>query len=201
MLPGFLLKAAEGALVFVELKNGETFNGKLVKVDTWMNVFLADAIRTSREGDKFVLCPEISIRGNAIKFFRLPDEILAKALAEPASFGSGKGASSSSDSHSRGHSAGSGGHHPRGSGSTRSRGGYRGRGDHSHRGGAGKRSGDSPHHPTDAASDAAPLPRRGGNTSSGTSSSYRGAPRKPRGGGGGGGSGDRPHRGTTPKNS
>ena len=82
MLPVSLLKAAEGSLIFLELKNGETFNGKLLKVDSWMNIFLVEAIRTSREGDRFVLCPEVSIRGNAVKFFRIQEGTLEKALLE-----------------------------------------------------------------------------------------------------------------------
>ena len=32
----------------VELKNGDTYNGKLVNCDSWMNINLKDVIRTSR---------------------------------------------------------------------------------------------------------------------------------------------------------
>lgn len=131
MLPISLLKAAEGSLIFLELKNGETFNGKLTKIDTWMNVFLTEAIRTSREGDKYVLCPEVSIRGNAVKFFRVQEGTLEKALQREQEapkpkpfyksnqssgdyrprkpFRGGDGASSSSSSAPRGGRGGRGG--------------------------------------------------------------------------------------------
>ena len=32
----------------VELKNGDTYNGKLVNCDSWMNINLQNVIRTSR---------------------------------------------------------------------------------------------------------------------------------------------------------
>ena len=53
MLPLSLLSTATGQAMLIELKNGDTYNGKLVGADTWMNVNLEDVICTSRDGDRF----------------------------------------------------------------------------------------------------------------------------------------------------
>ena len=66
----------------VELKNGETYNGILAGCDAWMNVHLREAICTSRDGAKFTRLPEAYLRGNTIKYLRVPDEALAKAAEE-----------------------------------------------------------------------------------------------------------------------
>ncbi|OQR74566.1 u6 snRNA-associated Sm-like, partial [Tropilaelaps mercedesae] len=60
----------------VELKNGETYNGHLVSCDNWMNINLREVICTSRDGDKFWRLPECYIRGNTIRFLRIPDEVI-----------------------------------------------------------------------------------------------------------------------------
>jgi small nuclear ribonucleoprotein (snRNP)-like protein len=52
-LPLSLLKTAQGHPMLVELKNGDTYNGRLVSCDTWMNITLRDVICTSRV--RFVL--------------------------------------------------------------------------------------------------------------------------------------------------
>ena len=65
----------------VELKNGETYNGVLAGCDAWMNVHLREAICTSRDGARFARLPEAFLRGNTIKYLRVPDEALAKAAA------------------------------------------------------------------------------------------------------------------------
>ncbi|KAK8127421.1 ribonucleoprotein (LSM)-related domain protein, partial [Apiospora sp. TS-2023a] len=75
-LPLGLLNAAQGHPMLVELKNGETLNGHLVQCDTWMNLTLKEVIQTSPEGDKFVRLPEVYIKGNNIKYLRVPDEII-----------------------------------------------------------------------------------------------------------------------------
>ncbi|KAG6965338.1 hypothetical protein JG687_00005473 [Phytophthora cactorum] len=64
------------ALQLVELKNGDTYNGHLVNCDTWMNVNLREVICTSKDGDRFWKMPECYIRGNTIKYIRVPNEIL-----------------------------------------------------------------------------------------------------------------------------
>ena len=53
MLPLSLLKAAQGHPMLIELKNGDTYNGRLVSCNMFMNILLKDVICTSRDGTKF----------------------------------------------------------------------------------------------------------------------------------------------------
>ena len=62
----------------VEIKNGETYNGVLVNCDVWMNLHLRDVICTSSNADKFWKIKECFIRGNTIKYLRVPEEIAEK---------------------------------------------------------------------------------------------------------------------------
>lgn len=122
MLPLNLLRAAQGHPVLVELKNGETYNGNLFNIDTWMNLNLREVIRTSKDGDAFWSTPELYIRGNTIKYLRVPD-VIVDVLAE--------------EKNAREASRGGRGGRGRGGGSHRGgRGGNRGGG--GHRGGRGK---------------------------------------------------------------
>ncbi|PMD47453.1 putative U6 snRNA-associated Sm-like protein LSM4, partial [Hyaloscypha variabilis F] len=75
-LPLGLLTAAQGHPMLVELKNGETLNGHLVTCDTWMNLTLKEVVQTSPDGDKFYRLPEVYVKGNNIKYLRVPDEII-----------------------------------------------------------------------------------------------------------------------------
>ncbi|CAG8433266.1 4148_t:CDS:2 [Diversispora eburnea] len=70
-LPLSLLNTAQGHPM-----NGETFNGHLVNCDNWMNLTLREVIQTSPEGNRFWRLPECYIRGNTIKYLRVPDEII-----------------------------------------------------------------------------------------------------------------------------
>ncbi|KAG2736565.1 hypothetical protein G9P44_000655 [Scheffersomyces stipitis] len=76
MLPLYLLTAAKTKQILIELKNGETLNGGLVNCDSWMNLTLKDVIQTSSNGETFLKIPEVYIRGNHIKYLRLPEEIM-----------------------------------------------------------------------------------------------------------------------------
>ncbi|KAK9087626.1 hypothetical protein Syun_030020 [Stephania yunnanensis] len=76
MLPLSLLKTAQGHPMLVELKNGETYNGHLVNCDTWMNIHLRE------DGDRFWRMPECYIRGNTIKYLKVPDEVIDKVQEE-----------------------------------------------------------------------------------------------------------------------
>ncbi|GJN37849.1 hypothetical protein PR202_gb26842 [Eleusine coracana subsp. coracana] len=82
-LPLSLLKTAQGHPMLVELKNGETYNGHLVNCDTWMNIHLRE------DGDKFWRMPECYIRGNTIKYLRVPDEVIDKVQEETSKSRSG----------------------------------------------------------------------------------------------------------------
>ncbi|EME26801.1 Probable U6 snRNA-associated Sm-like protein LSm4 [Galdieria sulphuraria] len=76
VLPLSLLKAAQGQPVLVELKSGDTYNGHLVNIDSWMNLNLREVVWTSREGDRFWKIAEIYVRGNTVKYLRVPEEIV-----------------------------------------------------------------------------------------------------------------------------
>nr|AAM13039.1 unknown protein [Arabidopsis thaliana]AAM91342.1 unknown protein [Arabidopsis thaliana] len=98
MLPLSLFKTAQGHPMLVELKNGETYNGHLVNCDTWMNIHLREVICTSKDGDRFWRMPECYIRGNTIKYLRVPDEVIDKVQEEktrtdrkPPGVGRGRG--------------------------------------------------------------------------------------------------------------
>ncbi|MCJ1278357.1 RNA processing protein [Puttea exsequens] len=77
--------------MLVELKNGETLNGHLVNCDTWMNLTLKEVVQTSPEGDKFFRLPEVYVRGNNIKYLRVPDEIIDLVKDQQQSQPSGRG--------------------------------------------------------------------------------------------------------------
>eukprot|EP00536_Pseudo-nitzschia_multiseries_P004059 jgi/Psemu1/284838/fgenesh1_pg.65_\ len=62
--------------LLVELKGGDTYNGRLVSCDSWMNMNLTDVVCTSKHGDKFWKLPSCYIRGSAIKYLRLPPDLL-----------------------------------------------------------------------------------------------------------------------------
>ncbi|PKU84135.1 putative U6 snRNA-associated Sm-like protein LSm4 [Dendrobium catenatum] len=137
MLPLSLLKTALGHPMLVELKNGETYNGHLVNCDTWMNIHLREVICTSKDGDRFWRMPECYIRGNTIKYLRVPDEVIDKVQDETnksrsdrkppgVGRGRGRGREDGSSTHSKG--IGRGSNDNKVSGSGRGRGGPGGRG-------------------------------------------------------------------------
>ncbi|KAF9604932.1 hypothetical protein IFM89_011299 [Coptis chinensis] len=141
MLPLSLLKTAQGHPMLVELKNGETYNGHLVNCDTWMNIHLREVICTSKDGDRFWRMPECYIRGNTIKYLRVPDEVIDKVQEEtnksrtdrkPPGVGRGRG---------RGRDDASGGRTGRGMGRGQDDGGAKGFGGGRGRGGPNNRSG------------------------------------------------------------
>ena len=82
MLPLTLLKTAENHPMLIELKNGDTYNGRLVSCNVFMNICLKDVICTSRDGDRFWKLPECYIRGNSIKYLRIPDEVIDMVAEE-----------------------------------------------------------------------------------------------------------------------
>ncbi|XP_022647172.1 U6 snRNA-associated Sm-like protein LSm4 [Varroa jacobsoni] len=122
MLPLSLLKTAQNHPMLVELKNGETYNGHLVSCDNWMNINLREVICTSRDGDKFWRLPECYIRGNTIRFLRIPDEVIDMVKEDLQSGQGGGGRGGRGRGNFRGRGGPRGGHH-RGA-----PGGHRGRG-------------------------------------------------------------------------
>lgn len=73
MLPLSLLKAAESHPMLIELKNGDTYNGRLVSCNMFMNVFLRDVICTSKVSFPLVIFPLHVIEPNdtITVFFRM----------------------------------------------------------------------------------------------------------------------------------
>jgi U6 snRNA-associated Sm-like protein LSm4 len=85
VLPLTLLRAAPNHPILVELKSGEAFSGVLAECDGWMNIRLRDAVLTSKDGDRFWRVPDCYIRGNNVKFIRVPEEVVdVAARAESA---------------------------------------------------------------------------------------------------------------------
>ena len=100
VLPLSLLRSAANHPILVELKSGEAYSGVLAECDGWMNIHMKDAVLTSKDGDKFFRVPDCYIRGNNVKYLRVPEEVIQVAVnennaaeaARPArSFGKGKG--------------------------------------------------------------------------------------------------------------
>ena len=95
MLPLTLLKGAEGEDILIELKNGDTYNGKLISCNMFMNITIREVTRTNKDGDKFWEMPECFIRGNSIKYLRIPDEVITEVsdqeIAQRKAFRGGRG--------------------------------------------------------------------------------------------------------------
>lgn len=68
-----MLTSVKGEQILIELKNGESVYGKLTNIDNWMNLTLSNVVHNYNDGDKFTKLEEIYIRGNHIKFLRLPN--------------------------------------------------------------------------------------------------------------------------------
>ncbi|KAF0716426.1 Aste57867_2850 [Aphanomyces stellatus] len=120
--------------MLVELKNGDTYNGHLVNCDTWMNINLKEVICTSKDGDRFWKLPECYIRGNTIKYIRIPDEILDMVVEEDLTKKDrnslrGRGRGGRGGVGSRGEGGRGRGEGGRGGGRGRGEGGRGGRGD------------------------------------------------------------------------
>ncbi|RKU46826.1 RNA processing protein [Coniochaeta pulveracea] len=127
MLPLALLNAAQGHPMLVELKSGETLNGHLVQCDTWMNLTLKEVVHTSPEADKFMRLPEVYVKGNNIKYLRVPDEIIDivkdQQQGHQSNFRGGRGGGHSRGDHGdRGRGGGRGGRGGRGGDRGRGRG-------------------------------------------------------------------------------
>ena len=84
MLPFELLRTAKNQPMMVELKNGETYSGVLVGCDARMNLQMRDSVCTCGDGSRFWRLTECFIRGNTLKYMRLPDEVVELAKLAPA---------------------------------------------------------------------------------------------------------------------
>jgi U6 snRNA-associated Sm-like protein LSm4 len=137
VLPLSLLRGCVGHPMLVELKSGETYNGTLVSCDSWMNLMLKEVIATSRDAKKFWQLNEIYIRGNNIKYLRIPEEVLDTVKEESQQFQQKKqqSAQSAGGTNSNYNNSRGGFNQRGGRGGANQRGGYSDRGGRSDRGG------------------------------------------------------------------
>lgn len=101
VLPLALLRSAANHPILVELKSGEAYSGVLAECDGWMNIHMKDAVLTSKDGDRFWRVPDCYIRGNNVKYLRVPEEVIGVAMRDSSAseqrpamqrnFGKGKG--------------------------------------------------------------------------------------------------------------
>ncbi|CAG9314577.1 unnamed protein product [Blepharisma stoltei] len=90
MLPMPVLQCAISTPVMVELKSGECYNGYILHADYFMNLKLKDVTHTNADGDHFRKIPECYIRGNNVKYIRVLDEVLEKAVENKVSIKRGQ---------------------------------------------------------------------------------------------------------------
>ena len=102
-----------------------------------MNMNLREVICTSKDGDRFWKLPSCYIRGSAVKYLRLPPELLQKAKDQGADDHAGRGGGRGKYQGRGGRGRGRGGRGGRGRGRDGGRGG-RGRGGRGGRSGRGR---------------------------------------------------------------
>ncbi|KAJ1930610.1 small nuclear ribonucleoprotein Sm D3 [Tieghemiomyces parasiticus] len=71
-VPIKILHEAEGHVVTIEMKNGQTYRGTLLESEDNMNVQMKEVTVTARDGQVSKL-QQIYIRGSHIRFFIVPD--------------------------------------------------------------------------------------------------------------------------------
>lgn len=81
LTPLAILRQTHGQVVSVELDNGETVNGSVIRADRVMNLVLKSVIRTSADGKHFWQSREAFIRGASIRCLRLEERALSKPSA------------------------------------------------------------------------------------------------------------------------
>ena len=73
-IPIKLLHEAQGLVVTVELKTGHSYRGRLLEVEDCMNCQLTDVTVTARDGSVSSI-QNVYLRGSAIRFFVVPDNL------------------------------------------------------------------------------------------------------------------------------
>eukprot|EP00640_Fibrocapsa_japonica_P004729 CAMPEP_0113943140 /NCGR_PEP_ID=MMETSP1339-20121228/19207_1 /TAXON_ID=94617 /ORGANISM="Fibrocapsa japonica" /LENGTH=133 /DNA_ID=CAMNT_0000947925 /DNA_START=122 /DNA_END=519 /DNA_ORIENTATION=+ /assembly_acc=CAM_ASM_000762 len=73
-IPIIMLHDAEGCIVTVELKNGETYRGLLDEAEDNMNCILVDVTKTTPMG-KISKVDQLYVRGSQISFVVVPDTL------------------------------------------------------------------------------------------------------------------------------
>lgn len=84
IFPSAVLFNSGKSTVCVELRNGVTVVGTLIKSDGWMNLVLQNVQRFSADGTQKWKCPEVVVRGNSIKTVRVnPANVKQKPVFVP----------------------------------------------------------------------------------------------------------------------
>ncbi|KAJ1984533.1 small nuclear ribonucleoprotein Sm D3 [Dimargaris cristalligena] len=71
-VPVKLLHESEGHIITLEMKNGQTYRGKLLEAEDNMNLQMADITVTARDGQVSKL-EQAYIRGSYVRFVIVPD--------------------------------------------------------------------------------------------------------------------------------
>lgn len=58
--------------LLVETKDGDTFNGNLLKIDTFLNLLLERVVITTKNGSFFFESKNVYLKGENIKYIRFP---------------------------------------------------------------------------------------------------------------------------------
>ena len=64
--------------MMVDCKNGESYDGKLLACDAFMNLKLGNGVIVTSVNGTFARCEEVFIRGNNIKTIQFASEVLDK---------------------------------------------------------------------------------------------------------------------------
>jgi len=67
----YIFKNTKGSFVLIELSQGLFCNGKIEKIDEFMNICISDAILTSKSGFFFKKVERFYVRGKSIKIARI----------------------------------------------------------------------------------------------------------------------------------
>ncbi|KAK7199675.1 U6 snRNA-associated Sm-like protein LSm4p [Novymonas esmeraldas] len=78
-----ILRNCRGKEVSIELADGETVNGTVMRTDRAMNVVIKHCTRTGADGESFWKARECFIRGASVKNVRMTDGALV-AVSGPA---------------------------------------------------------------------------------------------------------------------
>ncbi|MCQ2817351.1 MAG: hypothetical protein MJ252_08815 [archaeon] len=76
MLPLELLKGCKNKNVLVQIKNGDSINGTLEKIDIFMNLKINNVIYTNKDGTNFYNTKEIFIKGNNIAAINFEENLI-----------------------------------------------------------------------------------------------------------------------------
>lgn len=85
-----ILYGALDTAVSIELKTGECYNGYIQSADYFMNFKLKDVTITSLDGKIFHRIDECFVRGNTVKYVRVSNEAVTKAVTNKSSIKRGQ---------------------------------------------------------------------------------------------------------------